>query len=491
MFIILAAMTSNLTVSHPAKQSPTDTKTSRLPQDENVCATIVLRSDSPIEFKPDIGALFRANNVQSSIIGERDGKLISKIILQRVQEDGEANVADLLTTFKVEDLGADVREILNDYVSSVKAKQSELQETESTSTHGEQQQPVAANVPVKLATPSQASRRRRRRLDHIGSKKRRRVSRQNEQVSPAANSISINDTHHQEENSTPKQTESDEILADPCPMVAPSPQFIPPATRDHRSLYSGRRSFMTTKQLYATREWQMDEIADAVNHQIAEMCEDERPSSAQAAVEDVNLEIPRWTERELTPLSSSEGTEDISIEAFHKRHIRLELDEKKRKKWDIQRIREQRNVERLRRRLLKDDPTDVADGVEDVGTFYPPAENIKFVQITDDLPIQAFGEFIPVINAVEFGLPWQMPALRSASAASPAGHLRSSDRIVHQSTTSATSTPATNHTSIQFVKKKCVRRHFSAATTTLSGNVQASGGSAATAKSRSTKRSKR
>lgn len=457
-----------------------------------------MRSDSPTDTKPDISALLHSGqpaNQPTNIIGERDGKLISKIILQRVQEDGEATAADLLTTFKVEDLGPDVREILNDYVSSVKTKQPPELAAPSKPAATQSERPMASEpAAVKQpARPSQASRRRRRRHDALGiPKKRRRVNRTVEQ----ANATSTKDTRDESaKNAPPKISDNnDEILAAPSPSasgsIPPPAPFIPPATRGDRSVYTGRRSFMTTKQMYATREWQMDEIADTVNHQIAEITEDERKSAAAAdpdRVEDVNLEIPRWIERELTPLSSSETLEDISDEAFHRRHIRLELDEKKRKKWDIQRIREQRNVERLRRRLLKDEPAEAADGAEDVGTFYPPAENIKFVQITDDLPIQAFGEFIPVISAIEFGLPWQLPAARPAFAASPAGHLRSSDRLVP----AASAAPgALAHTSIQFVKKKCVRRHYS--TTYPGGSIQAPGGpTTSTAKSRSTKRSKR
>lgn len=441
-----------------------------------------MRSDSPIDTKPDISSLLHStNNIQSSIIGERDGKLISKIILQRVQEDGEATAADLLNTFKVEDLGADVREILKDYVTSVKTKQMDLQEA-ATQQASQSDQSQMHQVPVKLARPSQGSRRRRRRHDTLSlPKKRRRV------VRPIEQTIAADTSTNELQDITLQTGENNEILGAPSP-IAPQPPptpFVPPAIRD-RSTYSGRRSFMTTKQMYATREWQMDEIADAVNQQIAEICEDERPTKHGRQAEGVNLEIPRWTERELTPLSSSEGTEDISIEAFHKRHIRLELDEKKRKKWDIQRIREQRNVERLRRRLLKEDPTEMVEGAEDVGTFYPPAENIKFVQITDDLPIQAFGEFIPVISSIEFDLPWQIPASRPAFAASPAGHLRSSDRVIQPTSVAVSSVSGSNHTSIQFVKKKCVRRHTAATT-----NPGISNAPSATTKSRSSKRSKR
>lgn len=40
------------------------------------------------------------------------------------------------------------------------------------------------------------------------------------------------------------------------------------------------------------------------------------------------------------------NTEDISDEVFLKRHQKFEISEKRRKKWDYQRIREQKTVER-------------------------------------------------------------------------------------------------------------------------------------------------
>ena len=47
-----------------------------------------------------------------------------------------------------------------------------------------------------------------------------------------------------------------------------------------------------------------------------------------------------------------EGTENIEDETFLRRHQKFELDEKRRKRWDIQRMREQRHCEKLRARLV-------------------------------------------------------------------------------------------------------------------------------------------
>ena len=57
-----------------------------------------------------------------------------------------------------------------------------------------------------------------------------------------------------------------------------------------------------------------------------------------------------WRVVAFSPTYTMEGTEDIEDETFLRRHQKFELDEKKRKRWDIQRMREQRHVEKLRAR---------------------------------------------------------------------------------------------------------------------------------------------
>lgn len=52
-------------------------------------------------------------------------------------------------------------------------------------------------------------------------------------------------------------------------------------------------------------------------------------------------------------ISSTDEVADLEVtddDAYAKRHLKYELDEKKRKKWDLQRMKEQRHMERLRAR---------------------------------------------------------------------------------------------------------------------------------------------
>lgn len=52
-----------------------------------------------------------------------------------------------------------------------------------------------------------------------------------------------------------------------------------------------------------------------------------------------SLEVPSWRVKVYTSCYSMEGTENLDDEIFHKRHLKLENDERRRKRWDVQRIR--------------------------------------------------------------------------------------------------------------------------------------------------------
>lgn len=101
---------------------------------------------------------------------------------------------------------------------------------------------------------------------------------------------------------------------------------------------------------------------------------------------------------------SMEGTENLDDEIFYKRHIKLEIDERRRKRWDMQRLREQRRTERLRQRLR---PEGGADGQ---GTcllsFCAHPRNVHFIEVVDSLPVVAFGQPIPSLPPSEFCVPW-------------------------------------------------------------------------------------
>jgi PEHE domain len=162
---------------------------------------------------------------------------------------------------------------------------------------------------------------------------------------------------------------------------------------------SSKNLFLMTNKPYVINDWKTLNIED---------------EEIQKGFDDIPLEVPRWVETSLprTPTNEIENlpVEDVSDEAFLKRHLKYEVDERRRKKWDQQRIREQKNIERLRKRHLKEEYAEIASVSAKIPkimrSFFPNVEAIKFIQISDDLPISAFGEQIPKLLPKDFSLPW-------------------------------------------------------------------------------------
>ncbi|KAF5303093.1 hypothetical protein FQR65_LT08425 [Abscondita terminalis] len=120
-----------------------------------------------------------------------------------------------------------------------------------------------------------------------------------------------------------------------------------------------------------------------------------------------NLEVPRWRVKVYTSCYSMEGTENLDDEVYNKRHIRLENDERRRKRWDVQRIREQRIVEKLKQRQERiGSGSRIDEESESINSLWPPLEDIKYLEVCDHLPVSAFGAPIPRFQPMEFTLPW-------------------------------------------------------------------------------------
>lgn len=141
-------------------------------------------------------------------------------------------------------------------------------------------------------------------------------------------------------------------------------------------------------------------------------CDPEEISCASPVPSSVpSLEVPRWRERPCTSCYSLEGTENLDDEVFNKRHHKQEADERRRKRWDVQRIREQRHVERLRRRQRDGvwGPPAGLNGLANTPpiTFLPqPHRDARYIEITESVPVSAFGEILPALPECEFMLPW-------------------------------------------------------------------------------------
>ncbi|CAG9823597.1 unnamed protein product [Phaedon cochleariae] len=120
----------------------------------------------------------------------------------------------------------------------------------------------------------------------------------------------------------------------------------------------------------------------------------------------ITLEVPRWRHKIYASSYTLEGTENLDDEVFNKRHMRLENDERRRKRWDVQRIREQRVIEKLKQRQEKIGLGSKNEESESLQSLWPKVDDIKYLEITEELPVSAFGHSIPKINPREFELPW-------------------------------------------------------------------------------------
>ncbi|XP_041829757.1 male-specific lethal 1 homolog isoform X2 [Melanotaenia boesemani] len=117
--------------------------------------------------------------------------------------------------------------------------------------------------------------------------------------------------------------------------------------------------------------------------------------------------IPSWRENYIEPLdedSSFNSPEPLDDGVFLKRHSKLELDEKRRKRWDIQRIREQRMFQRLQQRMNRKKV--VQETEPELSSFYPDTEDVETIVITPFLPVVAFGRPLPKLSQQNFELPW-------------------------------------------------------------------------------------
>ncbi|KAG5855084.1 hypothetical protein ANANG_G00045200 [Anguilla anguilla] len=117
--------------------------------------------------------------------------------------------------------------------------------------------------------------------------------------------------------------------------------------------------------------------------------------------------IPSWRDNCMDPLEEeaiADIPENLDDSVFLKRHAKLELDEKRRKRWDIQRIREQRMFQRLQQRMNK--KKGIQESEPEVLSFYPDTEDVESLMITPFLPVVAFGRPLPKLAQQNFELPW-------------------------------------------------------------------------------------
>lgn len=128
---------------------------------------------------------------------------------------------------------------------------------------------------------------------------------------------------------------------------------------------------------------------------------------------DKNEIVPGFRLKPIPPSYVMEGTENIEDETLLKRHQKPENDEKRRKRWDVQRIREQRHVARLKARFdpnneLKGslDTMPIDDNFSQFNILTPNPEDAEEIVVQDKLPVSVFGCVLPNLGIKDFSLPW-------------------------------------------------------------------------------------
>ncbi|XP_077513415.1 uncharacterized protein LOC144124547 isoform X2 [Amblyomma americanum] len=105
------------------------------------------------------------------------------------------------------------------------------------------------------------------------------------------------------------------------------------------------------------------------------------------------IEVPTWRVRTVATAYTMEGTEDLDDEVFLKRHEKPERDERRRKKWDMQRMREEQQMERLRRKQLRSQPEERPPACP--RSFCGHLRNVHRIEVVEALPVVAFGQPLP------------------------------------------------------------------------------------------------
>lgn len=147
------------------------------------------------------------------------------------------------------------------------------------------------------------------------------------------------------------------------------------------------------------------------------------------------IPVPPWKSiREKIQQSSSKDLnedelhEDISNSAYEKRHSKPEQEEKRRKRWDLQQARQQRQHEMLVQKynereqkgkvqssqvLPKDGiPAGSSSQISSMESIYRESDHIMAVEISDLVPVCAFGYPLPSLPPRELDLPWFSVAKR-------------------------------------------------------------------------------
>lgn len=141
-----------------------------------------------------------------------------------------------------------------------------------------------------------------------------------------------------------------------------------------------------------------------------------------------HVQVPTWQVNEIAAVrtgnskslklagssSSSENNESIDDDVFAKRHMKHEVEERRRKRWDIQHMRamqahqnlEKKSRDREEARLKGKRSGCKDEDCKNIESFLPPPEDVMAVEVSDTVPVVAFGFPVPLFQEREFEIPW-------------------------------------------------------------------------------------
>ena len=163
--------------------------------------------------------------------------------------------------------------------------------------------------------------------------------------------------------------------------------------------------------------------APLLKHTASALCRDSEPAGDRGN----EVAVPSWRVVEddqklsastLRRSTGGKDTENLSDDTFLQRHSKHETEEKRIKRWDLQRVRTQTEHEKLRKRYeekeVKWHNQSAGETHEVISSFLPKPDDLKEIYITNDLPVVAFGAQVPNMPKAEFKLPWFDPTKRAA-----------------------------------------------------------------------------
>lgn len=115
--------------------------------------------------------------------------------------------------------------------------------------------------------------------------------------------------------------------------------------------------------------------------------------------------VPSWQYNRIQTGYQMEGTENLEDEIFLKRHQKPEADERRRKRWDMQRLRERQLLEKVQQSHAEGRSNSAKEDGR-VSSFLPHIDKLTHIEVCDAVPVSVFGYPLPKIHTQEFELPW-------------------------------------------------------------------------------------